>query len=327
MPDTPAIITFTSGSTGEPKAAVRTHGFLIAQHRALVESLALAPGDVDLTTLPMFLLANLASGVTSVIPDADLRAPGAIEPAPVLEQIRAIAADPHRGVAGVPRSPGHACDTAARLGSTASGTSSPAARRSSPSCSTRLRRRARGRGCRGLWIDGGGADCGDRSAGHRAGRSRGDAAGRRAAGRPPAPSIQLRILPDRWGTPVGPWRVDGSRSRVAGRRRGRRDRRLRRARAAPGISMDAGRRRDEDSRGRSHAGTAPATRAISISRGGCGCSDAASAKVIDNDGVLYPFAVECAASDVAGVRRSAFVLQRGPAPAGGATARWGCFAA
>src|SRR5207247_8700736 len=88
-PDTPAIVTFTSGSTGEPKAVVRTHGFLIAQHRALVESLGLAPGEVDLTTLPVFLLANLASGVTSVIPDADLRAPGAIAPAPVLEQIRA----------------------------------------------------------------------------------------------------------------------------------------------------------------------------------------------------------------------------------------------
>ena len=78
--DTPAIITFTSGSTGEPKAAVRTHGFLAAQHRALVESLALVPGEVDLCTLPIFLLANLASGVTSVIPDADLRSPGTIDP-------------------------------------------------------------------------------------------------------------------------------------------------------------------------------------------------------------------------------------------------------
>lgn len=85
--DTPALLTFTSGSTGQPKAAVRTHGFLRAQHRALERNLDLKPGEVDLATLPVFLLANLASGVTSVIPDADLRAPGRIEPGPVLRQM------------------------------------------------------------------------------------------------------------------------------------------------------------------------------------------------------------------------------------------------
>lgn len=85
--DTPALLTFTSGSTGQPKAAVRSHGFLRAQHRTLERNLALQPGEVDLATLPVFLLANLASGVTSVIPDADLRAPGRIDPSPVLRQI------------------------------------------------------------------------------------------------------------------------------------------------------------------------------------------------------------------------------------------------
>lgn len=85
----PALLTFTSGSTGQPKAAVRTHGFLLAQHRSLAASLRLEPGDVDLTTLPIVLLANLGSGVTSVVPNADLRRPGAIAPGPVVEQIRA----------------------------------------------------------------------------------------------------------------------------------------------------------------------------------------------------------------------------------------------
>lgn len=87
-PEAPALVTFTSGSTGQPKAALRTHGFLLAQHRALVASLALQPGTRDLTTLPIFVLANLASGVTSILPDADLRSPGKIAPRPVLAQIR-----------------------------------------------------------------------------------------------------------------------------------------------------------------------------------------------------------------------------------------------
>ncbi|MHB9025468.1 MAG: AMP-binding protein [Armatimonadota bacterium] len=88
--DAPALLTFTSGSTGQPKAALRTHGFLLAQYRALASSLRLQPGEVDLATLPVFVLANLAAGVVSLLPDADLRRPGAIAPAPVLAQIRAF---------------------------------------------------------------------------------------------------------------------------------------------------------------------------------------------------------------------------------------------
>lgn len=86
--EAPALLRFTSGSTGQPKAAVRTHGFLREQQRVIAKSLRLAAGEVDLATLPIFVLANLASGVTSIIPEADLRAPGAVDPAPVLQQIR-----------------------------------------------------------------------------------------------------------------------------------------------------------------------------------------------------------------------------------------------
>jgi len=85
--DAPALLTFTSGSTGQPKAALRTHGFLLAQHRALAVTLRLTPGESDLATLPVFVLANLASGVSSVLPDCDLRRPGMIDPAPVVAQI------------------------------------------------------------------------------------------------------------------------------------------------------------------------------------------------------------------------------------------------
>jgi olefin beta-lactone synthetase len=89
--ETPALITFTSGSTGLPKAAVRSHGFLLEQHRVLERAIHLTPGALDLTTLPVFVLANLASGVTSLIPDADLRHPGNIKPDPVLRQIKRYA--------------------------------------------------------------------------------------------------------------------------------------------------------------------------------------------------------------------------------------------
>jgi acyl-CoA synthetase (AMP-forming)/AMP-acid ligase II len=89
-PEHPALVTFTSGSTGEPKAVVRSHGFLLEQHRVLEKALELRPGACDLTTLPIFLLANLASGMTSVIPAGDLRRPGAVDAGPILAQIRRL---------------------------------------------------------------------------------------------------------------------------------------------------------------------------------------------------------------------------------------------
>ena len=85
--NTAALVTFTSGSTGRPKAALRTHGFLLAQHRALERTIGLPAGAVELATLPVFALANLAAGVTSLIPNADLRSPGRVDPGPILAQI------------------------------------------------------------------------------------------------------------------------------------------------------------------------------------------------------------------------------------------------
>ncbi|HKJ05279.1 MAG TPA: AMP-binding protein [Geopsychrobacteraceae bacterium] len=86
--DDAALITFTSGSTGLPKAAIRTHGFLINQLEALSKSITFVAGETVLETMPIFGLANLASGMTTLIPDVNLIAPGHIDPEPVVAQIQ-----------------------------------------------------------------------------------------------------------------------------------------------------------------------------------------------------------------------------------------------
>ncbi|MCC5828439.1 MAG: AMP-binding protein [Phycisphaeraceae bacterium] len=87
--DHPALITFTSGGTGEPKAIVRTHGFLSTQHRVLERDLKLEAGQIDLTTMPIFLLANLASGLTSVLPEGLRFDVAALNAAALAQQIQA----------------------------------------------------------------------------------------------------------------------------------------------------------------------------------------------------------------------------------------------
>lgn len=87
-PETTALVTFTTGSTGIPKGANRTHGFLMAQHRALSREMGLREGDVDLTTLPIFVLNNLASGVTSVLPQRTSAKPSEVDPRVIVKQIQ-----------------------------------------------------------------------------------------------------------------------------------------------------------------------------------------------------------------------------------------------
>jgi acyl-CoA synthetase (AMP-forming)/AMP-acid ligase II len=87
-PDDPALITFTTGSSGEPKGANRTHRFLLAQRAALAAEFPAGEGDVEMTMFPVFALNNLAAGVPSVVPAMDFRRVDRVDAARVLAQMR-----------------------------------------------------------------------------------------------------------------------------------------------------------------------------------------------------------------------------------------------
>jgi acyl-coenzyme A synthetase/AMP-(fatty) acid ligase len=85
----PALITFTSGSTGRPKGIVRSADFLMLQHRLLEELRQTKPSDVDLISLPVFILSNLAAGAASVIPAGRLTRPAKLNGAKLRAQMEA----------------------------------------------------------------------------------------------------------------------------------------------------------------------------------------------------------------------------------------------
>ncbi len=65
----PALISHSSGSTGQPKAIRRSHRVLGAQHQALDTAFQAWPGQRDFPLFPNVLLHNLATGTQSILPD------------------------------------------------------------------------------------------------------------------------------------------------------------------------------------------------------------------------------------------------------------------
>lgn len=86
--DDTALITFTTGSTGIPKAAKRTHGFLHAQFGALTAKIEPKEDDIDMPVLPIVLLINLGTGTTSVIADFKASKPNSLRPEKIIEQLK-----------------------------------------------------------------------------------------------------------------------------------------------------------------------------------------------------------------------------------------------
>lgn len=85
-----ALLSFTSGTTGRPKGADRTHGILLAQHLALKAHAPDRSGEIDMPCFPAVVLHNLACGIGTVLPPIDLRHPGAADASRVLTAIQSF---------------------------------------------------------------------------------------------------------------------------------------------------------------------------------------------------------------------------------------------
>lgn len=88
--DDTALITFTTGSTGIPKAAKRTHKFLYYQFQALTDKLQPQIDDIDMPVLPIVLLLNLGTGTTSLITDFKSSKPNSLNAGKIVQQIKEI---------------------------------------------------------------------------------------------------------------------------------------------------------------------------------------------------------------------------------------------
>jgi fatty-acyl-CoA synthase len=98
--DTPAVVLYTSGTTGRPKGAVLTHGSLLASARGQQQRQSTGPGDALVATLPF----NHVGGITCTVLHA-LVAGARVALVPAFSPAAALrAAAEHRAtvLAGVP---------------------------------------------------------------------------------------------------------------------------------------------------------------------------------------------------------------------------------
>lgn len=85
--DFPAILTYTSGTTGKPKIAARTHEFLKYQGQILEQTINYEDTDIEISSVPIFTLSNINVGITTVITDGDFSNLEKSNPQKILNQI------------------------------------------------------------------------------------------------------------------------------------------------------------------------------------------------------------------------------------------------
>ena len=308
-PAHPALVTFTSGSTGAPKAALRSHGLLAAQQEILAAELKTSPRDLVLSGLPIFVLSNLCSGAANLIPGCDLSRPGAVDAAAIVKRVRelgvtCIQASPaflekvgdhcrSRGfqlcsvrricTGGAPVFP-RLLDSIQAVAPQAEVTAVYGSTEAEPiACLPRVDLRPEDR----VAMDTGG--------GLLAGR--------------PVSAARLRILPDRWGIPIGPFGEPEFKRLCLGPGQAGEI-------VVSGPHVLKGYLRGEGDRETKFKVDEETWHRT----GDAGCVDKegklwllgrCAARISDRRGVLYPFTVETAAGTFTAVRRTAFVRAGG----------------
>ena len=86
--DFPAILTYTSGTTGKPKIAARSHEFLNIQGEILKDIMKYEKNDIEISTIPIFTLSNINYGITTVIAKAKFSNLGKSNHIKIINQIQ-----------------------------------------------------------------------------------------------------------------------------------------------------------------------------------------------------------------------------------------------